>query len=605
MKKARILVVENETIIATEIEAHLQSLGYEVTSIVDTGEKAVEKAESDRPDLVLMDIRSKGDMDGIDAADMIRSKLNIPIVFLIADPDAQKIEQAKTAMPFGYLLKPIRKMDLKVTIEMALHVADADNERRKAEEELRNEKLLTEEYIDSLPGLFYVFDEEKFVKWNQRWEMVTGYSADELSKMYGRDFFHGSDKETIGERMSEVFVDGVAEVEAEFVTKGGRVIPHYFSGVRKIIDGRPHLIGLGIDSTRRKQAEEAQRESEYSFTQLFEQSTISTCLYDSDGTCIRVNPAFCRLFAVEAESFTNGQYNVFKDQAFIDAGIVPLLKEIFEEKKTVRWELNVKVKTASASAGTPASKEGKTYYQAVGFPIVDSTGDLKYVAVQHHDITVHKQSAEEIRQLSQFQESIIDNANIWLNVLDENANVVIWNKAAEKISGYSREEVYGRADIWEWFYPDEKYRQEITLKATSIIEGEEIQDFETTITCKDGSIKTMTWYSRNLLDDEGNIVGSIALGVDVSDRRKAENETQKLIKSLQDALEQVRQLKGLLPICAKCKKIRDDKGYWNQIESYIEKHTEALFSHGVCPDCAEKLYGDTSWYKKMKWKRKE
>ena len=75
-------------------------------------------------------------------------------------------------------------------------------------------------------------------------------------------------------------------------------------------------------------------------------------------------------------------------------------------------------------------------------------------------------------------------------------------------------------------------------------------------------------------------------------RKKAESD-------LQRALDDVKTLEGLLPICASCNKIRDDKGYWNQLEVYIEDHSDALFSHGICPDCAKKLYGESSWYKKM------
>ena len=78
------------------------------------------------------------------------------------------------------------------------------------------------------------------------------------------------------------------------------------------------------------------------------------------------------------------------------------------------------------------------------------------------DITERKRMEDELRRLSQFRESVIDNAHVWIDVLDEKANVVVWNKAAEAISGYSREEVIGRDKIWEWLYPDEKYRTYLT-----------------------------------------------------------------------------------------------------------------------------------------------
>ncbi len=128
-------------------------------------------------------------------------------------------------------------------------------DRKKAEETLRGEKSLTEEYINSLPGLFYVFDEKRFIQWNKQWGKVTGYSEFEISKMYGPDFFEGSDRFVIADRMSETFVKGVTEAEAELITKYGKRIPYYFSGLRKTINGKPHLIGLGIDITELKKAE--------------------------------------------------------------------------------------------------------------------------------------------------------------------------------------------------------------------------------------------------------------------------------------------------------------------------------------------------------------
>jgi hypothetical protein len=86
---------------------------------------------------------------------------------------------------------------------------------------------------------------------------------------------------------------------------------------------------------------------------------------------------------------------------------------------------------------------------------------------------------------------------------------------------------------------------------------------------------------------------------DITERKRAEEalgegvkEREKLIKELQYALDSIKTLQGLIPICASCKKIRDDKGYWNQVEGYIMAHSDATFTHGVCPDCAKSLYGD-------------
>jgi len=94
-------------------------------------------------------------------------------------------------------------------------------------------------------------------------------------------------------------------------------------------------------------------------------------------------------------------------------------------------------------------------------------------------------------------------------------------------------------------------------------------------------------------DRVGNqIAGAIASAHLYAERNKAYEEREKLIHQLQDALASIKTLHGLLPICASCKKIRDDKGYWNQIESYVRDHSEAEFSHGICPECMKKLYPD-------------
>lgn len=88
--------------------------------------------------------------------------------------------------------------------------------------------------------------------------------------------------------------------------------------------------------------------------------------------------------------------------------------------------------------------------------------------------------------------------------------------------------------------------------------------------------------------------------LDVTVRRQAEEERERSINELQEALAAIKTLSGLIPICAQCKKIRDDEGYWNILEAYIQKHTDALFSHSVCPQCSDELYGDEDWYIKMK-----
>ena len=120
---------------------------------------------------------------------------------------------------------------------------------------------------------------------------------------------------------------------------------------------------------------------------------------------------------------------------------------------------------------------------------------------------------------------------------------------------------------------------------------------------KNGITSNFIISGKPFKDADGHLLGIVESFQDISDRIKAENAKAELIDELQEALERVNLLSGMLPICASCKKIRDDKGYWKQIESYIRDHSEAEFSHGICPECAEKLYPDI--FSKVKKKLKE
>ena len=129
----------------------------------------------------------------------------------------------------------------------------------------------------------------------------------------------------------------------------------------------------------------------------------------------------------------------------------------------------------------------------------------------------------------EFQRIILNNTTMWLNMLDVNANVIMWNKAAEKISGYTKEEVIDNNNIWELLYPNKEYRDFIYAKVLEIISsGVEIIDLETTILCKDGSSRTISWNTQNMKNEKGDIIGSIAMGKDVT-KIKASEEQLKLL----------------------------------------------------------------------------
>lgn len=135
MKATRILVVEDEAIVAMVIKKRLMNLGYSVSGVAATGKDAITKVEGTFPDLVLMDIMLKGDMDGIEAADEIRKRFSIPVVYLTAHSDENTLERAKLTEPYGYILKPFTERDLSSNIEIAIHKHLREKQKERSDED--------------------------------------------------------------------------------------------------------------------------------------------------------------------------------------------------------------------------------------------------------------------------------------------------------------------------------------------------------------------------------------------------------------------------------------------------------------------------------------
>ena len=137
MKKSRIMIVEDEGLVALAIEKSLKTFGYDVPVTVSTGEDAVRKVVEVEPDLVLMDIRLKGDIDGVEAADRIRSAFHIPIVYLTAYSEDKTLERARLTEPFGYITKPFEERTLQATVEMALYKSTIEGKLWRTKEKLQ------------------------------------------------------------------------------------------------------------------------------------------------------------------------------------------------------------------------------------------------------------------------------------------------------------------------------------------------------------------------------------------------------------------------------------------------------------------------------------
>jgi len=146
-------------------------------------------------------------------------------------------------------------------ISFTLGSFDKEKKRRYAERQIAVEKMLSDSIINSLPGVFYLYDRNgKFMRWNKNLENVLGYSADEVMAMHPLDFFHDEEKGLLREKIEDVFISGHADVMAHFFTKDGRRIPYYFNGMRINFEGIDYLIGMGLDITDRIRTESELRE---------------------------------------------------------------------------------------------------------------------------------------------------------------------------------------------------------------------------------------------------------------------------------------------------------------------------------------------------------
>ena len=186
-----------------------------------------------------------------------------------------------------------------------------------------------------------------------------------------------------------------------------------------------------------------------------------------------------------------------------------------------------------------------------------------------------------------YMDRIIESMTDTLIVFDPDAKIRTVNKATCDLLGYKEEELIGNS-IGTILETEKSAPMRMELE--KLIEEGKLKNGETFIRTRDGRDIPILFSGSLMKDKEGRPLRIVCTGKDITERKQAEEEREKLILQLQKAISEIKQLSGLLPICASCKKIRDDKGYWNQIEEYIRHHSEAEFTHSICPECLKKLY---------------
>ena len=165
--------------------------------------------------------------------------------------------------------------------------------------------------------------------------------------------------------------------------------------------------------------------------------------------------------------------------------------------------------------------------------------------------------------------------------------ILSWNQGAQRMFGYTAEEMIG-----QWIatlVPPGRLREMASIHER-IRHGERVVRYESARVRKDGSHVPVFTTVSPVKDTDGRIIGASSIACDITERKREEVERLELIRELTNALQHVKTLKGLLPICSCCKKIRNDRGYWQSVEIYVQNHSEAEFSHSICPECLAREY---------------
>ncbi|BDI14247.1 hypothetical protein ANSO36C_00490 [Nostoc cf. commune SO-36] len=261
MTNAKILVVEDEAIVAKDLQYRLRKFGYRVPAIASSGEEAINIAIEISPDLVLMDIKLKGSMDGIEAAQEIYKHLDIPVIYLTAYADENTLERAKITEPFGYLIKPFKERELQTNIEITLT-------KHGLERELKVNKKWLDALLRSIGDGVIASDLQDLITFmNPVAEKLTGWKQQEACGRNSSEVFNIANAKThnpIGSPIIKVLQDGsIVNLPAEtvLITKDGAEIPIDDSAA-PIKDDKDNITGAVLvfrDTTERKRAIEARQ----------------------------------------------------------------------------------------------------------------------------------------------------------------------------------------------------------------------------------------------------------------------------------------------------------------------------------------------------------
>lgn len=425
-----------------------------------------------------------------------------------------------------------------------------------------------------------ITDKEGAIEYvNPAFERSTGYTKAEAIGKTPRILKSGRHEAAFYERLWQTILSGqVFRAEVINRKKNGE----YFyeeQTITPILDSGgniTHFASSTRNITERKRAEHAVQEAELRYRTLFEQSPAAVAVVDpASGTFLSFNDAFWRQLGYTREEMA--RMRVFDIEAS-------------KKPEEIRAHFESILRTgADQFEAQQRTKKGEVLDVLLSVRVIEMAGHKVFQGV-FLDITERKRMEEALRRSEErFQLATrATNDFIWETNLvtgetwwSENMHVFIAGKTGA---------IQPSEQVWHnLIHPDDVARVK-RIVAEALNKGASAWSAEYRVRRGDGnyaSVLDRAYILHDATSKPHRLIGSMH---DITERKQVEQERVRLIEELQESLAKVKQLSGLLPICAGCKKIRDDQGYWNQVESFIATHSKVTFTHGLCPECAKKYF---------------
>ncbi len=402
-------------------------------------------------------------------------------------------------------------------------------ERKQAEENILREKQLSEAILNSLPGIFYLFNQNgEFLLWNKNFEEVSEYSAKEIMKMHPTEFFEGDDQKHIQERIMETFEKGESFAEAYFTTKSGKKIYHYFTGSLIDYKGETCLLGTGIDTSKRRKAEEELEKSEEQLLSIFNNSISAVILMDAEGMITNWNATAEQMFGWKAEEVLNKPMHHF---IMPEKHVQPHLDGMENYNKTGSGPI-INTNT-ELTAITKAKKEIDI---SLGVTTVKIRGKEYFIGFIN-DITQQKQAERQKEYEKRNREALINATEDQIWSVNKEMIIISANEAFKKSF-----ENYTGVKIKEGDYslPDELFEAEyLNMWKAYYKRGLKGERFtvETVIPLNAKQIKKTVETSFSPIIVSNKVVGVACYARDITQRIKNEGEIKEYNEKLKTAQE--------------------------------------------------------------------